>query len=121
MNPRIVRILLNLYIVVQSAVYATFLIFFIKNIVGFICSALLGTWALCSAAFGTALLIYFVLANYLLVLTIGPFSIVATIKLKKQKALSKWYKFSIISFPTSILIILLAYSMWLIERAIQQH
>jgi hypothetical protein len=120
MSPQIVRILLNLYIVVQSAVYATFLIFFIKNIIAFISSAVLGLMAL-SYAFVASLLIYFVLANYLLVLILGPFSIVATIKLKKQKALSKWYKFSIISFPTSTLIVALASSLWMIWIAIQQH
>jgi hypothetical protein len=74
-----------------------------------------------SYAFVASLLIYFVLANYLLVLILGPFSIVATIKLKKQKALSKWYKFSIISFPTSTLIVALASSLWMIWIAIQQH
>jgi hypothetical protein len=101
--------LLNLYIVVQSAAYAAFLIIFIKTINIFASFAVLGLMAL-SYAFIASLLIYFVLANYLLVLIIGPFSIVATVKLKKQKALSKWYKFSIISFPTSTLIIALAYA-----------
>jgi hypothetical protein len=111
MNSRIVRILLNLYIVVQSAVYVACLILFIKEIKIFACFAWLGTMALYSAAFGPALLIYFVLALYLLILIIGPFSIIATVKLKNQKALSKWYKFSIISLPTSALIVALAYAM----------
>jgi hypothetical protein len=41
----------------------------------------------------------------------GPFSIIATIKIKKQKALSKWQKFSIITFPVSILLIIL-FAFW---------
>jgi hypothetical protein len=120
MSPQIVRILLNLYAVVQSAVYATFLIFFIKNIIAFICSAVLGLMAL-SYAFVASLLIFFILALYLLVLIVGPFSIIATVKLKNKKALSKWYKFSIISFPISALIVALAYTLWGIWIALQPH
>jgi hypothetical protein len=120
MSPRIVKILLNLYIVVQSAVYVACLILFIKEIKIFACFAVLGLMAL-SYAFVASLLIFFILALYLLVLIIGPFSIVATIKLKNKKALSKWYKFSIISLPTSTLIIALAYAMLMIWRALQPH
>jgi hypothetical protein len=110
MSPRIVRILLNLYAVVQSAVYVACLILFIKEIKIFACVAVLGLMAL-SYASCFALLIFFILALYLLVLIVGPFSIIATVKLKNQKALSKWYKFSIISLPTSTLIVALAYAM----------
>jgi hypothetical protein len=120
MNPRIVRLLLNLYIVVQSTIYATFLVLFIKAINVFASFAVLGLMAL-SYAFVASLLIYFVLANYLLVLIVGPFSVVATIKIKKQKPLSKWYKFSIISLPTSALIVILAYAMLMIWGALQPH
>jgi hypothetical protein len=120
MSPQIVRVLLNLYIGIQSAVYATFLILLIKEIKIFISVAALGLMAL-SFSFVASLITYFLLALYLLVLIVGPFSVIATVKIKKQKALSKWYKFSIISFPISALIVTLTYSIFMIWIIIQQH
>jgi hypothetical protein len=110
MSPQIVRILLNLYIVVQCIVYAASILGVVKGLVffAFLVYAIVMTFF---ANFIVAFLSLSILIIYFLILVTGPFSVVATIKLKNQKALSKWYKFSIISFPTSTLIIALAYAM----------
>jgi hypothetical protein len=120
MSPQIVRMLLNFYIVVQCIVYAASILGVVKGLAFFAFLVYVIVVAF-FANFIAAFLSLSILIIYFLILVTGPFSIVATIKLKKQKALSKWYKFSIISFPTSTLIIALAYTMAIIWRALQPH
>jgi hypothetical protein len=112
--------LLNLYIVVQCIVYAASILGVVKGLALFAFLVYVIVMAF-FVNFIAAFLSLSILIIYFLILVTGPFSIVATVKLKKQKALSKWYKFSIISLPTSAFIVVLAYAMLMIWGALQPH
>ena len=100
MNPKIVRMLLNIYIVFQSVIWVIGLVFLIMHFCDIIFLALF------TMQYIPAFLICLVIITaYFLNLITAPISVVAIMKIKQNKTISKLQKFSIITFPITTLLV----------------
>ena len=100
MNPKIVRMLLNIYIVFQCVIFVMDIIFLVTQqplIVGMFYT---------TVQYIPAFLVYLaIMTAYLLNLITAPISVVAIMKIKQNKSISKLQKFSVITFPITTLLI----------------
>ena len=100
MNPKIVRMLLNIYIVFQCVIFVVDIAFLITQ-----------SFAIMMMAYHTSLyipafLVYLaIITAYFLNLITAPISVVAIMKIKQNKSISKLQKFSVITFPITTLLI----------------